>query len=659
MGVGPSVAHLLQISPSQVSVNATQTGELYITVRLPTNTTLAIDVASKLYGMLRSTSAASAALNLTTLDGTPPSLSLGLEPAALNAIATSYRLTYDAPYLSMIAQTFILVVFSGWALFTLLRVRKQEQPLAHLGVPICEDDRSKEVTHHQREEPEGNRCVAPGLVVRVSDAIDWLSQIGPGESLPEQKPSRYLLPVDEAFAMISYRQTWCNTNWSMMAQALGELAERGWQHVWLDVLVIQVSSEKPYVQAHFEESMDWAVSSAAAVWCPMALSSSSATLCRQDRDYAMSLAYLHRPWCFFESHTALVRGVLWCRAPTAFTAVGAQREASRVAKLTIACQAMCFVATGILYYLLLGVAPSVYCFPNLELDSTAHGVEFTKSCGASVALGWAAATTVALGSFAGFVSYFLDLFNVLHIRQALVGDGHGTQFGSGLMYDLGDAAVLGTLLGKYRTGTINSSESSLSASCILGQMITWHGKLQRRPRWWPMKWCRRGEQDASFSSPKIVDPDDANQKVATTCGQLPNGEACRKVEGTAPWLDQGSKESTPGWQVRLSELAALDCTYWLLVRGGQIERCHRVVLGQKDELRLCVATLIALLGIAELSRVYAVAQLAVDYHTLSLVGDLAHLCIWTMFSILHWATHGSVTVCWLREQLISVRKSKQ
>ena len=52
----------------------------------------------------------------------------------------------------------------------------------------------------------------------------------------------------------------------------------------------------------------------------------------------------------------------------------------------------------------------------------------------------------------------------MHLPKHILEGGAG--FGTGLMFDLGDAAVLGRLTGRS------------SAVCVLEQMITWHGEQQ-------------------------------------------------------------------------------------------------------------------------------------------------------------------------------------
>ena len=138
-------------------------------------------------------------------------------------------------------------------------------------------------------------CAGPGLIAMMDDAIAFFTAkaalaaaAAPASrkslslrakrrtitqaAAPENVVQRRLAVHKKSpppFVMISYQQTWCNKDWGKMVKALKDLRELGWQYVWIDQLVILVDEKRPYLQTHFEQAMRYAVSSAAAVYCPM------------------------------------------------------------------------------------------------------------------------------------------------------------------------------------------------------------------------------------------------------------------------------------------------------------------------------------------------------------------------------------------------------
>ena len=123
----------------------------------------------------------------------------------------------------------------------------------------------------------------------------------------------------------------------------------------MDVCVID--PRFPYEQRKFEESMEYAVKHAAAVYCPM------------DGPYQESLGYLSRPWCSFECGLALRRDVFWCATEGTYTVPGRWR-ARKQGLCEIVLSALLFVilmANNIWYRRLVGYMsapdhPGGYCF---------------------------------------------------------------------------------------------------------------------------------------------------------------------------------------------------------------------------------------------------------------------------------------------------------
>ena len=157
------------------------------------------------------------------------------------------------------------------------------------------DDASS--TLHRTEGLRG--CVGPHLVARISDVIAW-TKIEDGAPLdPKSKPARLALRKEKPppFVMISYTQQWSKTRWSKLARELEKLQAKGWQYVWLDVVVVDDDLE--YSQAEFEKAMRFAVEESSAVYCPMSTS------------YSDSLHYFKRPWCNYECCASMVRDAFW------------------------------------------------------------------------------------------------------------------------------------------------------------------------------------------------------------------------------------------------------------------------------------------------------------------------------------------------------------
>ena len=181
-------------------------------------------------------------------------------------------------------------------------------------------------------------------------------------------------------------------------------------------MAIDVAPERPYVQAQFEEAMAWAVKYAAAVWCPMT-HGPSCSVVTQSRDYALSLRYLMRPWCFFECRSALMRSVLWSRTPTAFTVEGVRAESRRVAVYAVIAWVFFVYATVDQLRLLLAVIPSISC--EVEDASEANQMR----CGAFEWLTLVALSAMQVSSLAFFALTGGHLIRTLSMAEHISSRG--------------------------------------------------------------------------------------------------------------------------------------------------------------------------------------------------------------------------------------------
>ena len=111
--------------------------------------------------------------------------------------------------------------------------------------------------------------------------------------------------------------------------------------------------------------------------------------------------------------------------------------------------------------------------------------------------------------------------------------------------------------------------------CVLEQMVTWHGRQQRRLAWWPQPWCvlgvragggsyrsaaspASGRSAASASGasggrksgtkllreaalPKLFQTRSGSRQSFQKLGECADGSPCRPVGGSASWLDGADK----------------------------------------------------------------------------------------------------------------------
>ena len=573
--------------------------------------------------------------------------------------------------------------------------------LAPVGVPpLPRDGEEKEVRADtlegvpRTEEELLKQCAAPMLVADLGAVREWMGATpkGPGNMPPsgDAKPARYKLPGGEPFVMVSYQQAWCKGDWALMAEALAELQAAGWRHVWTDVAIVTVDETHPYVQAHFESAMRFAVLNAAAIWQPTTgmgelLGSRKKAVCcdgvlsalhrrvvprcfRMGESYRASLPYLQRPWCVYEAATALRRGVLWCRAPIALSRDGAARERRRLAAGATLALAAWLLALMAFALVLVGLDARAYglyrpqggmatLLARLEPHSYL-ALELLFSA-ALVALACAVACATLLSR------------RVVHLRGALLGGGAG--LGTGLMFDLGDSAVLGKLL-----------PSRGSPACVLEQMVTWHGQQQPRfGRWWPrpLPWCvLQGTQPHARSGRLIGEL------------PLPHRPPCRPVGGSARWLD-GATATTAGWEVRLGDVRAVEGAHWLLCEGGTVAATLRVALGAPAELVAYVAAAVLMqliknidvfsgdravgmrvadlhgdgcdllvddlgreiVGEAELQARREHCERRSDGRRLMAVEDALTLAVLACLALLSATAHGGALLAWARARLLGCR----
>ena len=510
------------------------------------------------------------------------------------------------------------------------------------------------------------RCAAPWLVCELALVAAWLGETKPGEAQPGQshaasfvgnravatKPRRYKLADGEPFVMVSYQQAWCIGDWKAMAAALRTLHDAGWRHVWIDVAIVTVDDLHPYEQGDFEKAMRWAVTHAAAIYNPMSGFSGKLRrpsrvcrllprcfppcCCRMSEACEVSHLYLKRPWCLYEAGTALRRRVLWCAAPLAFSAAGATRERRRLVCLAAAALwtwlVACLAFVGMLGWTAANLPGGVYALPLLEASD--DHAEAARAFHPYLALTLNALMGVALVALACAEACTQALSrHVVHLRRHVIAGGAG--LGTGLMFDLGDAAVLGKLTrrgGSGRGVRVCVEDSSphahrhkggggrggglppplSGAVCVLEQMLSWHAQQQQRKRrqvWWPQRWCVIGARVQCGGG------------KAAVMGQRADGEPCRALGGSASWLDgvgeaingaDGGEDggidaaATPGWEVRLGELRAVEGMHWLLCARGGIVAVRHVPVSAETQLVWYVAAYALMQLITRLDALIAV-----------------------------------------------------
>jgi len=291
------------------------------------------------------------------------------------------------------------------------------------------------------------------------------------------------------------------------------------------------------------------------------------------------------------------------------------------------------------------------------------------------------------------------------------------------MFDLGDAAVLGGLL-----------PGRGPAVCVLEQMITAHGRhyqnelpQQRRGwrrgqrnrhaasssrgpgaagpwrRWccgwvrsscggpcWPRPWCVLGERIGGGER---------------RMGECVTGKPCRPVGGSASWLDGGSGSGagersscrvvdscgggrsvqpggvactctcTPGWEVRLGDLHAVQGSHWLLCERGRILSALRVSPTPAVEFAAYVLVSIVQMQLTSQIDVWAGER---DFHHsredcadtsdgsgsaprcgsfLMHLEDLLAVLLWTSLLVLSTSAHGGALLAWLLARVRRPRSS--
>ena len=522
-----------------------------------------------------------------------------------------------------------------------------------LSVTTDADDEDDEADLHMSESELECRCAAPWLVAELELVAAWLQETLPGEARPGQspaasfvgnkavaaKPRRYKLAEGEPFVMVSYQQAWCIGNWRAMAAALRTLHGAGWRHVWIDVAIVSVDDDHPYVQCDFEKAMRWAVEHAAAIYNPM--TGFSGKLSRPPRACRLlprclpprclrksdacevSHLYLKRPWCLYEAGMALRRRVLWCAAPLAFTRAGAMRERRRLVGLAAAALWLwlvaCLAFVGVLSWY--AAARGGYTTRLTLLEGLGYDMDMEAAVAFQPYLSLAlnGLFGVALGALVLAEACTQSLSRqVVHLRRHVIAGGAG--LGTGLMFDLGDSAVLGRLTrrgGGSRGLRVRVADSSpdkagggggggraagvvplSGAVCVLEQMITWHAQQQKlcSSAWWPQRWCVIGASvgggggGGSVSDHEAVPRGSGGTGQGAVMGQRADGQPCRELGASASWLDgvgdagdvggeaiDGGVDApaTPGWEVSLGELRAVEGMHWLLcVRGAVVAVRH-------------------------------------------------------------------------------------
>ena len=155
---------------------------------------------------------------------------------------------------------------------------------------------------------------------------------------------------------------------------------------------------------------------------------------------------------------------------------------------------------------------------------------------------------------------------VVHLRSASSAGAPGWA----RLFDLGDSAVLGKLL-----------PSRGSPACVLEQMVTWHG--QQRPSGGaggrPLPWCVLRHADARGA---------AGSSASCRFRKPPSGQSAARP------LARRQHGDVTGWEVRLSDVSAVEGTHWLLCEGGTVVSTLKVALSAPAELAAYLAAVVVM-----------------------------------------------------------------
>jgi hypothetical protein len=240
---------------------------------------------------------------------------------------------------------------------------------------------------------------------------------------------------------------------------------------------------------------------------------------------------------------------------------------------------------------------------------------------------------------------------------------------------------------------------------VFEQILTFHGEHQPALSCWPKRWrwfdgrqVGGGHQCSSCGRPyplkDWVESAVIGHHLCPACDERPpcrrigDGDACPN----APWLT--SEPCSHGWAVRLGDVAAVDGVFWLLVRGGSVERCHRerphkllwrpprtppFCASRSKEQRACqgyprlglplkhelymhvtiaciflvigVCTPLSNVGVDRVEEVNGASVGTAAYHGIDLVNGLI-LLLMALVVALQWMSNGCVIVCWLLQRTV-------
>ena len=446
-------------------------------------------------------------------------------------------------------------------------------------------------------------CVGPNVVARLSDVISWMRACPDGENVNNEpytshKPPRLALRKESPppFIMISYTQLWCKFRWSKMVAVLEQLERRGWVYVWMDCVVLNVAL--PYSQAQFEQAMRFAVEQSAAVFCPMS------------KSYQESLGYLSRPWCSYESMCSIRRGAFWINQHAAVTSIGRWK---RFAALSLATCLMLLILIADWFKSRPPLVPTglwlgYFGAPVVALNASSSPQGNTH-CYPSVASaqldGLTAGPTRVLWIY--FLAILFDYYWPSWL-PALANLGGGS-----LLYDLGDAAVLGELTERG------------AARSAFEQMLLWHISRTRASgaRGWPMDWCVLARTaDEIGASRRIWIEGDTGDVL------------CRAVDGHAIWLDGQSEDAWGVPQMRTCRAFGHNNWFFVVIGAGR-RTVHAVVpttrLGSTTTvLGLTMLYLVPVTCIRQ-SRLSAHTQLALDTLSGTAIACATCVYLWTAF----------------------------
>jgi hypothetical protein len=442
---------------------------------------------------------------------------------------------------------------------------REAQAWATVGIPTAPDPASRQtplrlVAHAVTTDLKSSHhhtmglseCAGPHVVARLEDVIQWMRMCPDGDRIDREphsrrKPARLAMRIDSPppFVMVSYTQQWCKSAWSKMAKVLEELHQHGWTYVWMDCVVLDDSY--PYSQARFEDAMRFAVEQASAVYCPMT------------ENYAQSLKYLSRPWCNYESRGAMRRGVLWTKRFGSFTKEGRRWTAAQLALIMLASIGTMVGVT----YASLPLLHAAYRDGHLATQTVHVYVESMQVSGTVTrnpryspgdlfpmtmpCFPHAEVQTTILVYLSLFLLCVYAFNKCVPLMYQWLPSRQRSGGGS-LMYDLGDAPLLGNLL-----------KESSPARAVLEQMLLWHAEKwyeeRQHTRFWmpcrPIEWHRIATSQEQRADGRWI--------------FAGGGEVCRRISGNAPWLDD-TPCSEHSWRLpQFKTVRSIGPDVWFLV----------------------------------------------------------------------------------------------